>query len=433
MGDDLVKGRRMQSTISDLYAEIRKIPLVDPHSHIVPTAPAAKSLDDLLGYHYYTELAHSAGLPKNQIEGAGGLARAERLAERLADCSNTVQYSWLVELAREFFGFQDDQLTKSNIGSLFSAAEKTTAADDWPDQVFTKTNLEAIFLTNDFDDPLDGFDTKRYVPCLRTDELLFKLSEKPVRDRLERATGVAPGDWASLGKGVDRCFEHFIAKGARACAVSLPPDFEPVRPSASEAESALRHVAAGVASADETRTLAYALTFALADRCEEHRLPFDLMIGVHRRVYEAGVYQGQDLFDQRTSLYQFRKLFNEKSRVVFPISVLTSNQNQELVSYAWIFPNVVANGHWWYSNIPAYIEPDLRGRLEAAPANKQIGYYSDAYKLEFVLPKFNMYRWCLARVLASEFVVARRWSETKALELAKKVLRDNVLAIFPQR
>ena len=31
-------------------------------------------------------------------------------------------------------------------------------------------------------------------------------------------------------------------------------------------------------------------------------------------------------------------------------------------------------------------------RLEAVPRTKQIGYYSDMYKLEFALPKFAMYK-----------------------------------------
>src|SRR6185369_10356317 len=120
----------------------------------------------------------------------------------------------------------------------------------------------------------------------------------------------------------------------------------------------------------------------------------------NRRVYAAGVHQGQDLFDQRTSLVQYADLFNAFPEVTFPISVLSSGQNQELVSYSWIFPNVVTSGHWWYSNIPAYIRPDCAARLQAVPRTKQIGYYSDAYKLEFVLPKFNMYRTVLAGVLA---------------------------------
>jgi glucuronate isomerase len=44
----------------DLYTEICHIPLIDPRSHIDPHRPTARSLDDILGYHYYTELAHSA-------------------------------------------------------------------------------------------------------------------------------------------------------------------------------------------------------------------------------------------------------------------------------------------------------------------------------------------------------------------------------------
>jgi glucuronate isomerase len=168
----------------------------------------------------------------------------------------------------------------------------------------------------------------------------------------------------------------------------------------------------------------------LAEHCREFKLPFDLMIGVNRKVYRNGVYQGQDLFDQRTSLIQYQELFNAFPEVTFPISVLTSVQNQELVSYSWIFPNVVPNGHWWYSNVPAYISNDLRARLQAVPKTKLVGYYSDAYKLEFVLPKFGMYRRVLAQLLAEEFVETKRLSETGAVELGKRVLRDNVREIF---
>jgi glucuronate isomerase len=104
--------------------------------------------------------------------------------------------------------------------------------------------------------------------------------------------------------------------------------------------------------------------------------------------------------------------------------------NQELVSYAWIFPNVITGGHWWYSNTPAYIEHDLAARLEAVPATKQIGYYSDMYKLEFALPKFRMYKRVLAKVLAERFVVDRGWSEERAVALGKQVLAENTERAF---
>ena len=98
--------------------------------------------------------------------------------------------------------------------------------------------------------------------------------------------------------------------------------------------------------------------------------------------------------------------------------------------FSWIFPNVVPNGHWWYSNIPTFIAGDLRARLQAVPKTKPIGYYSDAYKLEFILPKFNMYRRILAEVLAEDCVRGAGWSQERALELAEHVLLDNPRRIF---
>jgi len=65
------------------------------------------------------------------------------------------------------------------------------------------------------------------------------------------------------------------------------------------------------------------------------------------------------------------------------------------------------------------------------PQTKQIGYYSDAYKLEFVLPKFDMYRRILANILGEQFVKQNNWSIERAVELGRRVLRDNVESIFP--
>ena len=221
---------------------------------------------------------------------------------------------------------------------------------------------------------------------------------------------------AQLRRAIGKLFEHFTRHGAKACAISLPPDFHPAR---TEDADFLDPVAQ-----------ARGVFWMLAEHCREFELPFDLMIGVNRRVYRGGVYQGQDLFDQRTSLIQYAELFNAFPEVTFCISVLSSGQNQELASYSWIFPNVVTSGHWWYSNIPAYIEVDLRARLQAVPKTKQIGYYSDMYKLEFGLPKFNMYRRLLAGVLADDFVRSGVLTETGRSNLAHCLLRDNVQRIF---
>src|SRR5205809_7314316 len=92
----------------DLYTEICRIPLIDPHSHINPHAAAAKSLDDILGYHYYTELAHSAGMDQapgipltpnpSPAEGRGrSRERVRAILEHMSRIDNTTQYSWFLE------------------------------------------------------------------------------------------------------------------------------------------------------------------------------------------------------------------------------------------------------------------------------------------------------------------------------------------------
>jgi glucuronate isomerase len=413
----------------DLYSEICRIPLIDPHSHIDPHRPTARSLDEILGYHYYTELAHSVGLDKAEL--AADIDPRERVRDILYHMTlfdNTAQYLWFMEICRAFLGFHGDRITIADCTWLCNTAERLMAQPDWETRVLRHANIEKVFLTNDFDDPLEGFDTSRYVPCLRTDDLVFHLDKPEVRKRLAGATGVEVKDAASLRQAVAALFEHFTGHGARACAISLPPDFAagPV----ADADLSPTLSPRPDRSAEDRATRARGVFWVLAEHCRAFRLPFDLMIGVNRRVYENGVYQGQDLFDQRTSLIQYAPLFNAFPEVTFCISVLSSGQNQELVSYSWIFPNVVTSGHWWYSNIPPYIEQDCRARLQAVPKTKQIGYYSDMYKLEFGLPKFNMYRRILAKVLADDFIRPRHFTESQALATARLLLRDNVRRIF---
>lgn len=421
---------------SRLFAELDSIRLIDPHSHIEPLTAASKTIADILGYHYYTELCHSAGMPREQIEepGLDPKEKVRRLVARMEPLRNTIQYGWFLELAQAFFDFpKGEHLTPSTWEALYDAAAKKMAQPNWEETVLGKTKLDAIFLTNQFDDPLTGFDTKRYVPCLRTDDLVFHLNKPEVRDRLQKATNTDVKNAATLRTAIGKLFEHFVSKGARACAISLPPSFAPGAWFKMSEETAITAVWRNNDSNNMEKfqsVVSHFVFWTLAEFCAEHRLPFDLMIGVNRAVYRGGVYQGQDLYDSRVSLIQYAELFNAFPQVTFPISVLASVTNQELVSYAWIFPNVVTNGHWWYSNTPAYIEHDAAARLEAVPQTKQIGYYSDAYKLEFVLPKFAMYKRILAKILAERFILDRGWSETAAIELGRKVLRGNVEKIF---
>ncbi|MDY3555136.1 glucuronate isomerase [Gemmata sp. JC717] len=415
----------LDQLVQNLESALSKVPLIDPHSHIDPLKPVSKSLDDILGYHYYTELAHSAGMPQTLLAPeADPRDRVREIVKFMDRYDNTAQYAWFIDIAHTFLGLPESEtrVSASDADKLFDAAQKTFAQPDWEKQVFEKTRLEKIFLTNEFDDPLTGFDTAKYVPCLRTDTLVFHFDKPETRRRLEATTGIHVHDAASLRRAMAKVFLRFTQNGAKACAISLPPTFHPAPFDDEHFYEQMQF--------HGYHDLASGIFWLIAELCRDFRLPFDLMIGVNRKVYPKGVYQGQDLFDQRTSLIQYRDLFNAFPEVTFPVSVLTSPQNQELMAYSWIFPNVLPNGHWWYSNTPPFIRKDLTERVTAVPKTKLIGYYSDAYKLEFVKPKYGMYRRILAGVLADEFVRPGALSETDAVALGTRLLRDNVREVF---
>jgi len=416
----------------ELFDEMCRWPVYDPHSHIDPHRPAARNLDEVLGYHYYTELAHSAGMPADRVDPAlAPRVRARNLAEYLERIDNTVQSSWLLEIARTFHDFAHDRITPDNIGELYDRADRERRGPAWDREVWDRTKLEAVFLTNEFDDPLEGWDVSRYVPCLRTDDLVLKLHEPATLERLRRSTGLDVGDYAGLRQALGVLFDRFVKKGAGACAISLPPDFTPRRAAPKRAVTPVRRALHGMdLRPEEHAEIRQVVFWTIAELCAEYRLPFDLMIGPVRNVYPAGVDGGRDLFDRRVSLYEYRELFNHFSGVTFPVSTLSPDAGAELVAYAWIFPNVVPMGHWWYSNVPAFLAADLGARLQAVPKTKLVGYYSDAYKLEFVLPKFNMFRRVLAETLAEDAVRGAGWSAERALGVARLVLLDNPRRIF---
>jgi glucuronate isomerase len=224
---------------------------------------------------------------------------------------------------------------------------------------------------------------------------------------------------------------RFKGWGARSAAISTPPQFCAPAVDDADYDAAVRKVLKGEElSCDERCVLQAGTIHAVAEGCRETGMPFQIMYGAVRGAYPHGVYQGQDLPRGGDTIAGLLPLLNAYPDVTFCLSVLSDSQIHELNSYGWILQNVVLSGHWWYSTIPAYIQRDLAARLQSVPGNKLIGYYSDMYKLEFGLAKFNMYRRVMARTLAEEFIEPGYGTEEQAVELARAMLHGNAARIF---
>src|SRR5580692_3370334 len=119
------------SLVADLYSALSAIPVIDPHSHIDPLNPVSKSLDDILNYHYYTELAHSAGMSQTPLgKDVPPRERVRAIVAHMDRYDNTAQYSWFLDIAKTFLGFTGDHITAKDADPLFNKAEQVFSQKD---------------------------------------------------------------------------------------------------------------------------------------------------------------------------------------------------------------------------------------------------------------------------------------------------------------
>jgi glucuronate isomerase len=428
----------MDSTlVKQLWTEIDRLPIYDPHTHIRPQHSAALNLAEILSYHYYTELINATEYQPGGFPLDNPRQFTRILMQKLPLIANTVQYDWLMVISESLLGIPRQEWQPGNWAAVFDRAQKVIDAPDYRQQVIAKSNIRRVFLTNSYDEDFTGVDTVFYKPCLRVDPFMGYASTPGEWDRLSAFAGVDARAVAGFNKALDLSFEKFARLNAAYAAFSAPPNVLTRAVSDEEAGRVLQKAVAGnaLSEAEKAAWMAYGIN-QIAERCRKHQLPFHLMIGVNRSVYAHGVPSGLDLFDSINSMRGYDYLFNTYVDVLFPTSVLSDTTGLELTAAAWIRHNVWTSGHWWYSNQPTDIARELERRLNAVPLGKQLGYYSDAYYLEFVLPKFRMYKFELALALAERIERSRihpnmaPLSVDGALEIAKALLIGNQDRLF---
>jgi hypothetical protein len=82
--------------------------------------------------------------------------------------------------------------------------------------------------------------------------------------------------------------------------------------------------------------------------------------------------------------------------------------------------NLSLAGFWWHNFFPDTIAQVIAERLEMLPANKQVGFFSDAYCVEWSFAKAVLVRKILATVLAKRVSLGQFDAES-ALEFARTI------------
>jgi hypothetical protein len=121
------------------------------------------------------------------------------------------------------------------------------------------------------------------------------------------------------------------------------------------------------------------------------------------------------------TLAQLAQIVGRHPKLRFQCFVSSRHANQTLCTMCRELPNFSLAGFWWHNFFPGAIRHVMAERLDMVPVNKQVGFFSDAYVVEWSYAKALIVRKQMARVLA-EKVAQGQYSLDDAVHVAREIL-----------
>ncbi|HVP18050.1 MAG TPA: hypothetical protein VMU36_03580, partial [Spirochaetia bacterium] len=125
---------------------------------------------------------------------------------------------------------------------------------------------------------------------------------------------------------------------------------------------------------------------------------------------------------QRT-LADLGRMIARHPKLRFQCFLASAHANQGLCTMARELPNFSLCGYWWHNFFPTFIERVMSERLDMLSGSRQVGFFSDAYTLEWSYAKSRIVLAALSRVLAQK-VAAGQYDKAIALATARSILFD---------
>ena len=423
-------------TIEDGLAEI---PLLDVHTHLDARHLSARGLDDVLLYHMLVSELGSAGCPTRarvSEDPAPAEARA-RLAEAipyLPRIRNT-SGSWGARIIlRDLYGL--DGLPNEATWPRVDAAIRERAADPtWARDILRRAGVQraATELWRQHDGA--GDDVLQYA----LEWAFFARAQRGVNDipiyELERTWSQdRPGPPLPVTLDGDRppadrtiatvddvhaAVEHYVASIPFAAVLSTTQHISTdlnLR-AVGEAEMAVALAHRGEATTADRDVYASYILEAFLEALERNgsSILFQFSIGAEPLPYETGSKLRQD------SIFEVAELAARHPALRFQVFLSSEHSNQAFCTLARELPNISLAGFWWHNLFPGIIRKVMADRLDMVALNKQVGFFSDAYCVDWTYAKAVIIRRQLADVLAGK-VAQGQYSVDDALEIARQIL-----------
>ena len=427
----------------DLEEALAEVPMLDIHTHLVGGRLGARGLHDLLLYHMVVSDLYAAGCPNgarltqypNRPTVKEAHARIREAIPYLAHIQNTSSFWGLRVLLRDLYGW-NAPITAESWLRIDSTVRERTEERAWHRSILDRLRIRRTGTEiarrgrGEDDDRLQyalewGFFTR----CQwgEFDTALYELercwgktpeSPSPIGGRVRPPTDRTIRTLADVHAAISHYVNAIPFDTLLSTATHLSTDIDYRLVTEDEMKAALkRREQAGPAERDIYAAYVHE-RFLTA--LEEHgdKIVFQFSFGAEPLPFETG-----SRLNQRT-IAQLAEMIGRHPRLHFQCFLSSRHANQSLCTLARELPNFSLAGYWWHNFFPDIIRQVMSERLDMLPANKQIGFFSDAYCVEWTYAKAVLVRKQLARVLADK-IGDGQFSVDEALRVARAILFES--------
>jgi hypothetical protein len=416
---------------------LREVETIDPHSHLNPRHPAARSIADILLYHHvWIELVSSGmpekevtvpGLPQEMVDpGMDPLERVERAKKYFGNIRNTLSASLVRFILRDLFAWDED-VEVSDMAELQRRIEGTVSRPGWVDEVFQKhCGVRcSISVAEGQEDP-----TGRILGAAETlgvvNAVNGKQTAQEILNEREREYG------KDIRTAHDyRAFLRHKLDGApldsyRFLGAWVVPQLTDEAATDEEMTAIIGKIRSGrPLTEEESGSFSY---YSLCASLEHLR---------RSRLRTIQVITGAEVLPPHRSITQWSGRFpGAMARIAgrfedfrFNLSSASDQFLHDIAILAKHVPNISVAGYWWHTLYPHYIRTALETRLDIVPANKIVAFFSDAYHCEWCYPKIKLVKAILEDILV-ERVVKGRYSLDTAVKLITTLFFEAPAAIY---
>lgn len=426
-----------------LIERLSEVPLLDAHTHLISGQLGAKGLHDILLYHMAVSDLYAAGCPSGaRLTQYPGWPTKEEAHSRIREALPYLQYvrntsiTWGIRtILRDLYGIHDS-VNADNWEQIDAMIRERSDDRAWQREIAQRAGIRRF--TTEIARREDGAD----------DDILHYSLEWAFFTRcqwgeydtalyeLERCWGELPGPPMPIGTGgrpattrvirtlddvhqaMDWYVSHMPVDLILSTATHLSTDIDYSDVSDQEMTDAVsRRDTAGQQERDIYASYINELFLTQLEERLADRIVFQFSFAAEPLPFETA-----SRVSQRT-IAQLAQMISRHPRLRFQAFVAHESANQSLCTLCRELPNLSLAGYWWHNFFPGTIRRVMEMRLDMLPVNKQVGFFSDAYCVEWAYGKAAMVRTQLAEVLAGK-VEQGQYDVESALEVAQQTLYE---------